>query len=671
MTTKTLTAAILIIFSAICANAQDQNEDQGFTAGEFQNQGSFTVGYRFTDINGYKPKFDEMFGLQNGFRLLDVNLSGNRKSGKSGLADRYSFAVNGMGGDPYFTSQFNLYKNNAYDLRVNLRRSRYYWDRNDQAVLPSGLHGLTSNHDWATVRKFGSVDFTSHVTDNLKFNFEYYRNQRDGLNISTRSLEYFGASSVWGSFARANPYPVVNNLNEEANRVTGGIDYTMGDVNRWSLHYRLGYQSFRSTPMGVNLSSLERSINIDDVTTAKEPVSNISWTESRQLSTPVSEFSYDGRVSSKLDLRGGYTFFRYSGPTSLDMSFSGIARTNNGATAVAPYDINARVHGNATEPNHVVDQGFTYKASDWADVEVDYRYSKFTVDSRSEFNSVTNSVVASGESFNQWRIATHTFNLDLVFTPVDSLLLKTGVRFLENDVLMLEEGEVDSTRTKKIKTIWPTISAYYKPVKTLTLRGDIDQMTTRPSYTRVTPHTDVGGRFVIKFNPTQAFSIENSGVIRNRTLLEADYRSTTRSNASTVGYDLGKIGILGGFSYESLMASDFVNFLRGTAPITNITLKDNTINRIWQTGLRLTPSDKIEFNLMGNYVRTTGFGEIAGELPNYGPMSFPYFTGSFSYEFPRVGRLVVQLQQMSYTEEIVIANNFRARLLTVGWNRSF
>ena len=50
--------------------------------------------------------------------------------------------------------------------------------------------GLTNNHDWATVRKFGSVDFTLHATNNLRFHFNYYRPSDEGTTFTTRSLDF-------------------------------------------------------------------------------------------------------------------------------------------------------------------------------------------------------------------------------------------------------------------------------------------------------------------------------------------------------------------------------------------------------------------------------------------------------------------------------------------------
>jgi len=42
-----------------------------------------------------------------------------------------------------------------------------------------------------------------------------------------------------------------------------------------------------------------------------------------------------------------------------DFAFSGIARTNSTGTTLGPYSISSSNTANVTEPNHVIDQGFT------------------------------------------------------------------------------------------------------------------------------------------------------------------------------------------------------------------------------------------------------------------------------------------------------------------------
>ena len=211
--------------------------DKPVVVGGFENTGSVTTGYRFTDVRGYQPKYQELFDLNSGLRLLDFSLFGKAQD-ENRFADDYSLTLSGFGGDPFASAQLTVRKKNLYDLRVNFRQSYYYWNMNDLAALPNGLDGLTNNHNWATVRKMGSVNLLVHATNNLRFSFEYYRNTRDGVTETTRSLDYFGSSSTWGSFARANPYLIVAPLSEATDRVpaasitrsTTGLFTTASDI---------------------------------------------------------------------------------------------------------------------------------------------------------------------------------------------------------------------------------------------------------------------------------------------------------------------------------------------------------------------------------------------------------------------------------------------------------
>src|SRR5437879_13878776 len=97
----------------------------------FQNQGSITFGYRFTDIAGYKPNFAQLFGLRSGFRLLDLDLSGRATEGGSRIADSYSLTADGIGGEPFAGGSFRASKAHVFDLRATYRQVAFYWDTND------------------------------------------------------------------------------------------------------------------------------------------------------------------------------------------------------------------------------------------------------------------------------------------------------------------------------------------------------------------------------------------------------------------------------------------------------------------------------------------------------------------------------------------------------------
>src|SRR6202166_1945683 len=357
--------AALLTFVPVLYAQDDAEPRHPIVVGNFDLSGSATGGYRFETVKGYQPQFQEMFDLGKGFRLFDLSLYGNAGEGKNPFAENFSLQPTSLGGDPFPTAQFTISKHKIYDLRVDWRQSYFYWNQNDNVVLPiaavgTGLSkGLTSNHDWATVRKFGSVDLTLHATNNLRFRFNYYRPSDEGNTLTTRSLDFLGSPGYWGTFARANPYSLYAPLSDYTNRFTGGLDYT---VKSWTFHYSSSYQTFTENISLNNVTSPELSINPITSSTL-EPLATLSWSQFRRLTTPISEFSFVGKPMAKLQLRGGYIFYRYKGPATFDQSVNGVAPGSTGK--VAPYTFSQSVRATVSEPDNIFNLGFTYQFNDW------------------------------------------------------------------------------------------------------------------------------------------------------------------------------------------------------------------------------------------------------------------------------------------------------------------
>jgi hypothetical protein len=83
--------AVLALSVPVCA----QDAAKPLVLGGFENQGSFTTGYRFTDVSGYRPKYDELFDLNSGFRVMDFGLFGKAQEGQNRFADDYSLTLSG------------------------------------------------------------------------------------------------------------------------------------------------------------------------------------------------------------------------------------------------------------------------------------------------------------------------------------------------------------------------------------------------------------------------------------------------------------------------------------------------------------------------------------------------------------------------------------------------
>jgi len=647
----------------LCAQA----EQASFDWGPFRTEGSATAGYRFVSIGGYKPAFQQLFDLESGFRLFDFSLTGKAQGTGNHFADDFQLTASGLGGDPFPGGQLTIRKAKLYDLRVNYRQSYYYWDQNDNAILPNGLHGLTPNHNWATVRRFGSLNFVLHATNNLHFRFEYDRNGRDGTIFTTRVLDYYGAPASWGTFLRDNPYYVIGPVNESSNRFAGGIDYT---VKNWTVHYTIGYQTF---DQAFNWSNPvpERSINIDSRANAKELLQNGNWNEFRRLNAPSSELFFNGKITPRLTWRGDFLYFRYSGPSAIDASYNGTTRANATGSVVSPYAISLNSTAQNVEPNYVLDQGFTYQIKEWWSFDADYRFNRFTETGAANFLGRDANGTYTGTTNQQWRESMNQLDLRMEFTPMTGLVISPGIRLLKRDVLAIADGEVDPVRTLRTKTAWPIGSVFYQPWKQFSVRGDFQSITNNTSYTRITPHTDVGTRWIFRLHLTPKLSLEDNLSIRNRKLLDTAFRSTMRGNAATLSYALNeRFSAFAGFSYDSFFATDSVTFIRGTPPLNTI-WRDQTVNRVWQLGINAQPMRRLGFAFSGDFVRSTGLGEITDELPRFGPLTFPMATATVHYDFPRLGRLAVDLQRTYYFEQIVRANDFTANLLTIRWTVGF
>lgn len=666
-------AAIALALFSTAVRAQD---DKPLMIGDFENTGSVTMGYRAVSVSGYQPMYRNLFDLNSGFRLLDFSLFGKAKPDTNAFADTYSIVSSGIGGDPWSTTQLTVAKDKLYDLRASFRQSYYYIDPNSTTATPSGQHGLLSDHNWQTVRKMGSLNLLVHATNNLKFSFEYGRNTRDGGMDTTRAMDYFGAPSTFGGFSRANPYYLVGLINETTDRVAGGIDYTHGS---WTLHYKAGWQRFEDSFTGSNPIANETSINVDDTTTSKELLASAQWKDFHRFSTPSSELSWNGKLLPRLKLFGSYLYFDYSGPASLAMSASGLARGST-TSVIQGYSFSDNSTANLKEPNHAIEQGFSWEANDWLSMEAAYRYNRLHVTADTVFNSISNccgaavanGTVQNGTQLNEWLIGTSTAWYDLTLTPISSLMVRMGVQYLKNDVEFRDDGIADPLATKRIRSVLPSLSVSYKPNKVFSIRGNLDQLNNGASYTRATPHTDLGSRIVTRIRPLEKFWIENTTAIQNRKLLTSNYTSHVRNNTTTLTYELNeRLSGFAGFSYNSFYSQSFVNFLRGTAPITNVTLTDQEVERLWQAGLNAAPVKRVTLSFAGNFVRVNGLGVVMGEKPLYGPMTFPTASGSLSYDCPKVGTISIQLQRTYYVEQIIPGNNFGADLLTVAWKRSF
>jgi hypothetical protein len=200
---------------------------------------------------------------------------------------------------------------------------------------------------------------------------------------------------------------------------------------------------------------------------------------------------------------------------------------------VSTYNVSLSSKGDVSEPNYIVDQGFSLKLLDWAHLHGDYRYNRFTEETTFVEHSKDSTTTFDGTTSNQCRQGLHQGDLMLEMTPIRSLVIRPGIRFVKRDTTALEEGIADPARSERLKSVWPIGSVAFVPSRTFSIRADLQSITNSRSYTRITPHTDVSTRWVARYQPLSRLSFEDSFTIRNRKLVDADFRNNIRSNAFT------------------------------------------------------------------------------------------------------------------------------------------
>src|SRR5262249_44040745 len=147
----------------------------------------------------------------------------------------------------------------------------------------------------------------------------------------------------------------------------------------------------------------------------------------------------------------------------------------------------------------------------------------------------------------------------------------------------------------------PILSVFYAPSERFTVRGNIQSITNDTPYTRISPRTDVAGRWIARYRFNDRVSIENSAILRTGKYPATDFRNSIRSDATTLTYTFNeRFAAFAGFGYDSFFATAFVNFLRGPAPLF-VVWRDQTINRVWQVGIDARPTKRLILRLSGNY----------------------------------------------------------------------
>jgi hypothetical protein len=181
--------------------------------------GSVSLGARSVEVGGAETKFKEDVNLDDGVRLFDVTISYLPEGDEDTTIDRLEFDARNLGGDPFESVHFGVRKFGAYSLKLDHRRSQYFYE---DTILPPALASVTGS----TGGDFHHFDF-ERIRDTAALDIDL--SPATQLSIGLEHQSRAGASTTTLDFER-DEFELDRPLDESLDALTVGIRHAWTNV---------------------------------------------------------------------------------------------------------------------------------------------------------------------------------------------------------------------------------------------------------------------------------------------------------------------------------------------------------------------------------------------------------------------------------------------------------
>lgn len=646
-------------------------EPTPFHLGAYNFSGVTSFGYRFVDLNGNHAKYNQVFNLQQGFRVFDTQLNFLPREPNHRWFDRLSVTTQGLGGDPHPVLRVDLRKNGIYELRAGYRAKQYFYDLPETPFTP--------HRGWIDRRRFADADLRYTPTRDLRLRFFYNRTEREGNDLATSSFFFLPlAPEVWVDFGGSNLIPRVIPTREEMNLFGGGVDFRLGKTD---VHLEQSYRTYNNPAKTKGLAN--QPIRLGDEMALPNLVVN-RWDSLAEVNIPTTSLRVGQEVNGRLQWRGGYIYSHASGPTRFNGSVSG----SNAFT------LDYTGAGTTEMTTHTADGGFTLKLFEAMDLVSDYRYQtvgeKGTQSLQAARSDLRTPVALSRDSL-RWDFGIHTLDTLVAVVPRASLSIRAGLRFLKQDIVRKRNGEI-APGTRRSWYYTPLVNVAWTPSRKFSLRGDFESRVAVDPYVRLAAENTVGSTIRARFYASDRWGIDNTWSFRNTKTEDIGFLAHARSNSTSLWYQpIKQLGFQGGFMYGSFSSENTIRFLLGVPSLTGLLSTDQTIDRTYFLGVKINPKSTLTLSFSGQFIRSTGLGAFTGETSTpdpliirstglglvtgatstYGPLTWPAWDAEIAYTVNRVGRVVFSWQRSYYYEDLFRATDYSANGFTLRFERSF
>ncbi len=153
--------------------------------------GSVSLGFRNVEVGGAVTKYREDVNLDDGVRLFDFTLRYAPPPDAESIVDRIDLTARTLGGDPYESISLAVQKYGAYNLKLDHRRSEYFYE---DTLVPAALASIDAvtggdfhHFDFERVRDTASLDL--QLTPDTKLSFGLERQTRTGESTTTLDIQ--------------------------------------------------------------------------------------------------------------------------------------------------------------------------------------------------------------------------------------------------------------------------------------------------------------------------------------------------------------------------------------------------------------------------------------------------------------------------------------------------
>lgn len=545
MRRATVLSVLLLLMAlspVLWAEDATAEEKPPLTVGGYRLSGAASVGYRLVNIDsGREELYREVINANEGVRLFDFTLRGERTDTAPALLDRFRLEAVNIG-DSYPRIRLTAAKDEVYEFTTTFRQSEYFVARPDDA--------FSGNRHFDLERRFGDMHLTLLPFKPLKVHLFFHGVERDGSATVPRLIEN-------------NVFVLRDAPDETTYEVGAAVELATRALN---VRLEQAYRRFDDHGLVVLPAPGLRGLRTDPPFTTMR-LDAFREKRDHEVETLLTRLRLRLPLSARWEVTGGYVFAHSTGNAQLQDTERGVGRAG---TSGPNEDFTAVRTGNGgmSSDLHIVELGTSFALLSNLILHLDYRFHLLDEDNRGGLltqrtgvlTGLTTLATAGSQSI---KTQAHTLTPTVEFLPLPTLTLRVGYRYQLRDVTVQQRADglplLDDPLaaaphlTRATQSHGMVVSADWRYRSLLQASVHFVGDYFDDPYTRISPTRDSRVRAQVRLSPTPWLTVSETYAVADMT--NPDTATATQSQSWTTGLfvqPLTQLILEGSVTYEEL-----------------------------------------------------------------------------------------------------------------------